>query len=269
MIPIPNLLTCWKVGWGLGIQPKILLLDRDKHPVGLAFQMPVFPSSPQQSFGWKRNFWLQQGLKISTNPSVPRNIEFVPVLSYHIRPGGTILAEQDFNIPVANELIFGGAVGLKPFRFGIGGTIGHNKMDWRSWEQQRGNGGIKIHSGRHIALNFGWWNFCSFRWNTWLSRYLSVVFPDPDPNVRDPDNDGIPSVLMNVRGSKRILTNPRWWWMSRLRQRSRWFERRDRSMSNGTRRQRRFWRRWRLCRYRATTKMVLRSFWPMSDGSWK
>ena len=37
--------------------------------------------------------------------------------SYHVRPGGYILEEADSNIPIGNEIIFGGGLGLKPFPF--------------------------------------------------------------------------------------------------------------------------------------------------------
>ena len=32
--------------------------------------------------------------------------------SYHVRPGGYILEEADSNIPIGNEIIFGGGLGL-------------------------------------------------------------------------------------------------------------------------------------------------------------
>ena len=69
------------------IQPKILLLDRDKHPIGLAFQMPVsFPSSPKQSFLGENGTTLTPTgiLEVSDGPIRSKEYKYVQVFSHPI-----------------------------------------------------------------------------------------------------------------------------------------------------------------------------------------
>ena len=194
------------------IQPKLLLLDRDKHPIGLAFQMPVsFPSSPKQSFLGENGTTLTPTgiLEFSDGPirSKEYRIRASVFASYHVRPGGYILEDTEPPIAIGNEMIFGGAIGLKPFNFLeiVGEIISHNKKDLQGLPTAttiESNGGIKIHSGRHIALNFGGGGTFVRSVGTpdYRATFSVVVAPDLDPNVRDPDQDGIPSVLDECPG---------------------------------------------------------------------
>ena len=109
-------------------------------------------------------------------------------------------------------MIFGGALGLKPFKFLeiVGEIIGHNKMDLQGLPigtTIESNGGIKIHSGRHIALNFGGGGTFVRSVGTpdYRATFSVVVAPDLDPNVRDPDQDGIHLFWMNAQELLKML----------------------------------------------------------------
>ena len=82
------------------IQPKLLLLDRDKHPIGLAFQMPVsFPSSPKQSFLGENGTTLTTGILEVSDGRFDQRISNTCkcFASYHVHFGGYILGKN--NIP--------------------------------------------------------------------------------------------------------------------------------------------------------------------------
>ena len=119
MIPIPNLLISWRVGWGtLVYNPRSCCSTETSIPLDWLFKCPfLFFLQPTTEFLGEKGTSLTPTGFLEISDKTIRSKEYricaSAFLSYHIRPGGTILAEQDFNIPVANELIFGGAVGLQ------------------------------------------------------------------------------------------------------------------------------------------------------------
>ncbi|MBM74067.1 MAG: hypothetical protein CMK59_01595 [Proteobacteria bacterium] len=188
------------------VQPKALLLDRDDHPVGLAVMLPIStPTGNGGSFLGEHGYsYTPMGVVEFSNGSI-RAKEYMFRLAayggYHIRP-----IDDLYDIPIGNEAIFGVGVGFHPTQI-LELVFEYMGAATYTGSTAEINGGIKLHGGRHAALNLG--AGTTIRSGIGAPDYrvvMSVVVaPDLDPNVRDPDEDGIPTSLDKCPGIKEDL----------------------------------------------------------------
>ena len=102
--------------------PKFVNWIETNNPVGLAFQMPIaLPTGQGGSFLGEEGFsYIPTGvLEISNAPIRSKNIRFGLVFLVRIMFDQVVIFWKELipNIPIGNEIIFGGGLGLKPFPF--------------------------------------------------------------------------------------------------------------------------------------------------------
>jgi large repetitive protein len=179
----------------LRFQPKVVILDRDKMPIGLAAAVPIgAPTGNGGSFrgeeGWS---YSPMGIMEFSNGPI-RSKEYMVRASiyggYHIRPQpvSTLLG-----VPFGNETFYGGALGFHPVNFLeiIGeyrGRIHPNGMPSEIM------GGFKFH-GDSVEANLAGGTGIVPGVGTPDYRIVFGVTVAPvfDPKARDLDGDGIPT----------------------------------------------------------------------------
>ncbi|MFT4979488.1 MAG: hypothetical protein ACI8S6_005399, partial [Myxococcota bacterium] len=188
------------------IQPKIVALDRDRAPIGLAIAVPVsLPTGSGSSF-------LGEGTATVT-PSVVAEFSNGSIRSrdYTVRGalyGGYLARDQARlrDVRVANQTLYGAAIGFHPvsileidveFRGAVGGSqAAQNPAELI--------GGLKFLVGRYANFNVG--GGAGILPGVGSPDYRLLfgfsLAPSFDPNARDVDKDGI------VDGMDRCVKDP-------------------------------------------------------------
>ncbi|MEC8382083.1 MAG: OmpA family protein [Myxococcota bacterium] len=185
------------IGAGVGdvrVQAKIIALDRDVLPIGMALILPVgLPTGNGGSFLGEEGVSLRPAgvLEFSDGSIRKRDymIRWALMGGYHIRPPQTIR-----NLTIGNEAVFGTALGFHPQEMlelnvelrGASGFTGIPALEFM--------GGFQIFPTEFISMNIGFGTgvLTGVGIPDWRAVAGFDVAPIFDPKYRDADRDTIP-----------------------------------------------------------------------------
>ena len=174
--------------------PKVVALDRDRLPVGMAIAMPVgIPTGSGSSFlgddGW--SLTPSTIFEFSDGPIRSRRYSFRTAMmaGFHMRPGAQIR-----DVSVNNAIVYGVAMGLHSSVMEIIGEF-HGSIWGERAAQQPAEvlGGLKVLAGEFVSVNIGGGMgvLPGMGAPDWRVFGGVSVAPSFDPNMRDSDKDGI------------------------------------------------------------------------------
>ena len=175
--------------------PKLVFVDRDYLPLGVAIFVPVtFPTGNGGSFLGEENFTVQPTLALEFSDAGIHSREYIfrtaVNLGYKTRQGARLR-----DLPIGNEFVYGVGVGLHPVEplelvADFHGAIGGPQAAQRPAEIL---GGLKFLVGRYISFNLGGGAGLLPGVGAPDYRVLGgfALAPSFDPNARDSDKDGI------------------------------------------------------------------------------
>ena len=178
--------------------PKIIALDRDRMPIGMAVAIPVgFPTGTGGSFLGEESVSLTPStiFEFSDGPIRSRKYSFRSsvMAGFHVRPQAEIR-----NVPVNNGMVYGVAMGLHASVMEIIGEF-HGQVWGEQAAQQPAEvlGGIKLLAGDYVSINFGGGMgvLPGLGAPDWRMFGGVSVAPSFDPNMRDTDKDGVVDAL--------------------------------------------------------------------------
>ncbi len=183
----------------LRLQPKIVVVDRDRLPVGLALVGTVgLPTGNGGSYLGEEAVTVEPGLvfEVSNGSIHSRDYTIRGALhgAYRVRESAAI---RDINVD--NEFVYGGAIGFHPADYleivgeFHGGVIGAEP----ALMPAEALGGLKLLLGRYVAINlFGGAGVLSGVGSPdWRVGGSVGVAPSFDPYSRDADKDGVVNAL--------------------------------------------------------------------------
>jgi len=177
------------------VQPKLVALDRDRAPIGLALAVPVsLPSGSGTSFLGESAVTVTPSMVAEFSNGSVRNRE------YTVRGalfGGYLVRDQARlrDVPLANQAVYGAAFGFHPaplieidaeFRGAVGGGMAaQNPAELTA--------GLKFLVGRYVNINVagGAGVLPGVGSPDYRMLFGISVAPSFDPNARDVDKDGI------------------------------------------------------------------------------
>ena len=171
---------------------KVVVLDRDKMPVGFALALPVsIPSGAGYSFFGEGGVSLEPTAIFELSDGSVRNREYSirgsVYAAYRIRP-----QEQLLSITVGNELLYGAGFALHPVSFVefVAEYRGSSSSYGTSSEIA---GGIKFLAGRSVEVNLagGAGAIPGMGTADYRGIFGVTVAPVFDPAYHDPDGDGL------------------------------------------------------------------------------
>jgi outer membrane protein OmpA-like peptidoglycan-associated protein len=177
------------------VQPRLVALDRDRHPIGLSLAMPVgLPTGNGGSFLGEEALTLTpMGVLELSNGSIHKR-EYTFRMAF---TGGYRVREESQlrDVRFGNEAVYGVALGFHPvqefelmgeFHGTVGGTVAAQKP-------AEVLGGAKLHFGDMIVLHAGGGAgvIPGVGAPDWRVIFGLSVGPNFDPNARDRDKDGI------------------------------------------------------------------------------
>ena len=188
------------------VQPKLVALDRDRAPVGLAIAVPVgIPT------GAGRSFFGEDAVTVSPHLVMEFSNGSIHSRDYTVRGailGGYRVREQARlrDVRIANEALYGASLALHPapvveLMVEARGSVAGSRSAQNPAEVL---GGIKFLFGRYVTLNAG--GGAGILPGVGAPDYRMVfgltVAPTFDPNARDTDKDGV------VDGMDRCVRDP-------------------------------------------------------------
>jgi outer membrane protein OmpA-like peptidoglycan-associated protein len=181
------------------LQPKLVAMDRDRLPIGLAIQVPIgFPTGNGGSFLGEEGYTLTPTMvmEFSDRPIRSRQYVFRAAVhaGYHVRPSDTL-----GELEVQNAAIYGIAFGLHPTKL-LELTGEFHGAVWgpvASQQPAEALGGLKFLVGDYVNINLGGGMGVLPGAGAPDWRMLAGVSlaPSFDPNSRDSDKDGIVNAL--------------------------------------------------------------------------
>jgi outer membrane protein OmpA-like peptidoglycan-associated protein len=181
------------------LQPKLVAIDRDRLPLGLAIQVPIsFPTGNGGSFLGEGGYALTPMMVMEFSDKPIRSRQYIFRASvhggYHVRP-----ADKLADLEVKNAAIYGIAFGLHPtkvleltgeFHGAVWGPIA-------AQQPAEALGGLKFLVGDYVNINVGGGigvlpGIGAPDWRVLGGVSLAPSF---DPNSRDSDKDGIVDAL--------------------------------------------------------------------------
>ena len=188
------------------VQPKLVALDTDRSPVGLAVQVPVgIPTGNGGSFLGEESFSVTPMLvtEFADGSVRARKYSFRTALTagYRVRETGRVR-----DVSIGNELVYGLGMGVHPAEaIEIVGEF-HGTISGPQPAQQPAEilGGFKFLIGRLVVINVGGGAGILPGIGAPDYRVLTglTVAPSFDPNARDVDKDGI------MDGADQCRTDP-------------------------------------------------------------
>ena len=177
------------------LQPKVVALDRDRMPVGMAIAVPIgLPTGGGGSFLGEESVSLTPSLITEfSNGSISSRdytIRSSFVFGYRVRDQGRLR-----DVRLANEMVYGAALGFHPadpieLMIEARGNLGGSRTAQNPAELV---GGLKFLIGRYVNINLG--GGAGIIPGVGAPDYRAVfgltVAPSFDPNARDSDKDGI------------------------------------------------------------------------------
>ena len=178
----------------LRVTPKIIALDRDRMPIGMAIAVPVgFPTGNGGSFLGEEGYTLTPStiFEFSDGPIRSRKYTFRSsvLAGFQVRPGAQIRG-----VDVNNGMVYGIAMGLHASVMEIIGEFHGSVWGDRAAQQPaEALGGIKMLIGDYVAINMGGGMgvLPGLGAPDWRMFGGVSVAPSFDPNMRDTDKDGI------------------------------------------------------------------------------
>jgi outer membrane protein OmpA-like peptidoglycan-associated protein len=178
----------------LRVTPKIIALDRDRMPIGMAIAVPIgFPTGNGGSFLGEEGYSLTPStiLEFSDGPIRSRKYTFRSsvLAGFQVRPGAQIRG-----VDVNNGMVYGIAMGLHASVMEIIGEFHGSVWGDRAAQQPaEALGGIKMLVGDYVAINMGGGMgvLPGLGAPDWRMFGGVSVAPSFDPNMRDTDKDGI------------------------------------------------------------------------------
>ncbi len=178
----------------LRVTPKIVALDRDRLPIGMAIAVPVgFPTGNGGSFLGEEGYTLTPStiFEFSDGPIRSRKYTFRSsvLAGFQVRPGAEIRG-----VDVNNGMVYGIAMGLHASVMEIIGEFHGSVWGDRAAQQPaEALGGIKLLVGDYVAINMGGGMgvLPGLGAPDWRMFGGVSVAPSFDPNMRDTDKDGI------------------------------------------------------------------------------
>jgi outer membrane protein OmpA-like peptidoglycan-associated protein len=178
----------------LRVTPKIVALDRDRMPIGMAIAVPVgFPTGNGGSFLGEEGYTLTPStiFEFSDGPIRSRKYTFRSsvLAGFQVRPGAQIRG-----VDVNNGMVYGIAMGLHASVMEIIGEFHGSVWGDRAAQQPaEALGGIKMLVGDYVAINMGGGMgvLPGLGAPDWRMFGGVSVAPSFDPNMRDTDKDGI------------------------------------------------------------------------------
>ena len=178
----------------LRVTPKIIALDRDRMPIGMAIAVPVgFPTGNGGSFLGEEGYTLTPStiFEFSDGPIRSRKYTFRSsvLAGFQVRPGAQIRG-----VDVNNGMVYGIAMGLHASVMEIIGEFHGSVWGDRAAQQPaEALGGIKMLIGDYVAINMGGGMgvLPGLGAPDWRMFGGVSVAPSFDPNMRDSDKDGI------------------------------------------------------------------------------
>jgi outer membrane protein OmpA-like peptidoglycan-associated protein len=181
------------------LQPKLVAIDRDRLPLGLAIQVPIsFPTGNGGSFLGEGGYALTPMMVMEFSDKPIRSRQYIFRASvhggYHVRP-----ADKLADLEVKNAAIYGIAFGLHPtkvleltgeFHGAVWGPIA-------SQQPAEALGGLKFLVGDYVNINVGGGMgvLPGIGAPDWRVLGGVSLAPSFDPNSRDSDKDGIVDAL--------------------------------------------------------------------------
>jgi outer membrane protein OmpA-like peptidoglycan-associated protein len=181
------------------LQPKLVAIDRDRLPLGLAIQVPIsFPTGNGGSFLGEGGYALTPMMVMEFSDKPIRSRQYIFRASvhggYHVRP-----ADKLADLEVKNAAIYGIAFGLHPTKL-LELTGEFHGAVWGPIAAQQpaeALGGLKFLVGDYVNINVGGGigvlpGIGAPDWRVLGGVSLAPSF---DPNSRDSDKDGIVDAL--------------------------------------------------------------------------
>ena len=179
----------------LRLHPKIVVVDRDRLPVGLAVVAPLgMPTGNGGSFLGEEAVTVEPGLILEVSDgsihSRAYTIRAAAHAGYRVREPALLR-----DLELDNEFVYGGALGFHPADYieltgEFHGTVGSSSSSQTPAEAL---GGLKILLGRYVSINLGGGGgvLSGVGSPDWRVLAGLSVAPSFDPNSRDADKDGI------------------------------------------------------------------------------
>ena len=177
------------------LHPKIVVVDRDRLPVGLAVVVPVgLPTGNGGSFLGEESVSLEPGLIFEVSNGSIHSRDYTVRAALH---GGYRVRESALlrDLELDNEMVYGAALGFHPAEYleltgEFNGTVGGSADNQT---QAEALGGIKLLLGRYVSINLGGGGGAlpGIGSPDWRVLAGLTVAPSFDPNSRDADKDGI------------------------------------------------------------------------------
>ena len=194
----PDTLISSGVG-DIRLQPKLVAIDRDRLPIGLAIQVPVgFPTGNGGSYLGEGGYSLTPTMVMEFSDAPIRSRQYIFRAAvhggYHVRPSDTI-----GDLEIQNGAVYGLAMGLHPTSV-LEITGEFHGMVWGPLAAQQpaeALGGLKFLIGDYVNINIGGGMGVLPGAGAPDWRLLGGVSlaPSFDPNSRDSDKDGIVDAL--------------------------------------------------------------------------
>ncbi len=175
--------------------PKVVFVDRDYLPLGLALAVPVtFPTGNGGSFLGEEGFTVQPTLVMEFSDGSIHTRDYRVRTAFNVGYRTRSPARLR-DVSMGNELVYGVGVGLHPFPAmelvaDFHGAIGGPKVAQRPAEL---TGGLKFFLGRFITFDLG--GGAGLVGGIGAPDYRVLggfsIAPSFDPNARDSDKDGI------------------------------------------------------------------------------
>ncbi|MDP6931286.1 MAG: OmpA family protein [Myxococcota bacterium] len=177
------------------VTPKLVALDRDRVPIGMAFAMTLgLPTGNGGSFMGEEDFWVvpQMITEFSDGSIRARRYRIRGALhgGYRVRTPGRIR-----DVRVGNEVVYGAAIGLHPVD--VLELVGeyHGSISGPRTAQHPSEAlfGLKFLFGRYVTLNLsgGMGILPGVGAPDYRVAGGVTLAPSFDPNARDADKDGI------------------------------------------------------------------------------
>ncbi len=177
------------------VQPKLVVIDRDRLPIGMAVAVPVsVPSGNGGSFLGEEAFTVTPSLVLEFSDAPIHGRQYIfrsaVLLGYQVR-------EEDRlrDVRVGNALTYGVAMGLHPAEPVEILAEFHGAVFGPQTSQVPAEvlGGLKFLLGRYVALNVGAGGavLAGVGAPDYRVAFGLTVAPSFDPNARDSDKDGI------------------------------------------------------------------------------
>ena len=194
----PDTLISSGVG-DIRLQPKLVAIDRDRLPIGLAIQVPVgFPTGNGGSYLGEGGYSLTPTMVMEFSDAPIRSRQYIFRAAvhggYHVRPSDTI-----GDLEIQNGAVYGLAMGLHPTSV-LEITGEFHGVVWGPLAAQQpaeALGGLKFLIGDYVNINIGGGMGVLPGAGAPDWRLLGGVSlaPSFDPNSRDSDKDGIVDAL--------------------------------------------------------------------------